>query len=279
MSEESTEDDHLHIMETGQILTFKKVEKILTDQNRENVPIFAPSQLLIMLKYISHRSIKLTTACSVLASRFQEEMTCIKIRSANNGEKLTSEDSTELGLWMKHIQSFLEDTYPTSKKYLLVGLFLEIILAARPFVSSAELDPLAQYICADLAGRPADFANLCKDWSECLAKFSQIDDNIHTVLLCRFKTYLTTTITPEGCFDVYLNNANNAYSYKISEMLFERAITLFQAKKETKYFGVVNFGKYLVGVENNITIECVLFSNSIAFVDVIIRWTFLSLID
>jgi len=233
-----------------QMLTFNEIEKILTDENSEHVLLFSPCQLLVMLKCISDRSTKLSQACSIIAIRFQEEMISIKSRFTNNGEKLTREDLAELGLWLKNIRLFLEGSFATFKKYLLVDLFLGIVLAAKPLISSPELDQyLARTISVDLS-RQVDFANLCKDWSRCLAKFSQIDEDLHTDLLFRFKTHVAT-IPPEGCFDVYLNDTD-AHSNEISEMLFERAITLFQTRKETSYFGrVVDFGKYLIGSEIN----------------------------
>ena len=237
-----------------QMLNFNEVEKILTEAS-EYVLAFSPCQLLQMLKSISNRSPKLAQACSVIAKRFHEEMVTIQARFSNNEGKLTREDSTEIVSLFEHILCFFvdfhEDTYATFKKYLLIDLFLEIVLAAKPCVSSTVLnDNLAQKISVDLS-RQTLFQNLCKDWSRCLSKFSQIDQVLHEELLSRFKRHVAT-IAPEGCFDVYLNDAG-AHSVEISEMLFERAITLFQAKKETSYIGrFVDFGKYIFGSDSGV---------------------------
>jgi hypothetical protein len=233
-----------------QMLTFNEMEKILTDENSEHVLLFSPCQLLVMIRCITDRSTKLSQACLNIAIRFQEELTSIKNRSANNGDKLAREDLAELGVWLKNIRLFLEGSFATSKKYLLVDLFVGIVLAAKPFINTSELDQyLAQTISVDLSRQP-DFSNLCKGWSRCMSKFSQLSGGLHADLLSRFKTYVAA-IPPETCFDVYLTDAGE-HSNEISEVLFERAITLFQVNKETSYiWRAYDLGKNFFGSESN----------------------------
>ena len=233
-----------------EMLEFVDVEQILAQEDEQTLSLFSASDLLIMLQRIAQSSAKLQTVCGRLSRRFQDEGEKIKIRITENNGKLPDEDTKQVQNWTKIITSFLNEGYTSPKKCSLINLFLDIVLVSKPFKSMPDLvDNLSQSIAIELS-RQIALNDLCKSCSLYLEKLALIDKQIHDDLFTRFKQYLAS-VTPETCFDVYFTDGTSL-SNQMSELLFERAVTVFNETKDASYFQrFIAYGKSIIGAEHN----------------------------
>ncbi len=217
--------------------------------NNNHSKLFTSNQLLVMLMGIWQQSANLDKICRKISDRLREEGAQILSRFSNNRRILNEDDSAQIQNWLKLVKLISGQTLHERKKFVLVGLFLDIALVVKPFSDLPDfVSNLAQMISVDfVTGRIK--ADLFTAVSQCLAKFSLFDNHIHSELLNKFRDYLFN-VSAEDCFDVFLDEAGNL-SPEISELLFDRAITSFSEKKETGYFSRAwKASKTFFGYEN-----------------------------
>jgi hypothetical protein len=205
----------------------EKEDIVIGDNNHSKV--FTSNQLLVMLMGIWQQSANLNKICHKISDRFREDGEQIQTRFYNNSNILSEDDSAQIQKWLKVVKVFSEQALNERKKFALIGLFLEIAVVIKPFSGLPDfVSDLAQMISVDfVTGRIK--ADMFKSVSACLAKFSLLDQHIHSELLNKFRDYLSN-VSAEDCFDVFLDEAENL-SAEISELFFDRAITSFSEKK------------------------------------------------
>ena len=223
------------------MLENSEIEKLISEDVEKCRP-FNIAHLLGLLGLILQTSHRIPQACDVINKRLLEEGERMTNYRINNDGQISQEDSTHIKQWLKVIRSILKKEIPVSKKNVLVNFFLDFVLTVGPFEDMTELaNELAQTIGVDLHKGPL-FADLCKDWSEYLRKMALVDDQIHKDLLVRFKTHVAS-ICPDDCFDTFLSDGESI-SAEISDVLFDRAILMFQEKKDANVFSkFVSYGK------------------------------------
>ena len=252
----------MNMLENGEI------EKLISE-DIEKCRIFSISQLLALLRILVQASSnKVPQACDIILKRLQEECDRIRNCSINNEGKMSEADAKQIQQWHNIINVFLKDGIPSYKKTVLINFFLNFILAVGHLSDMSELaGQFSQNISTDLH-RSVVFPVLCKDWSEYLKKIRLINEDLHNELLCRFKIHVDD-ISSDVCFDIFLNEGETI-SQEVSDILFDRAIFMFQEKKETGYFTrAVNFTRNLLGSVTNVQANSLkrLFSRCINDVD------------
>ena len=197
--------------------------------------VFNPSQLLRMLNVIAMQATNIEPICVKISKRFIEEANDVQKRRNGNNKKLTTEDSEQVTLWHLRVKDILNLNTSGPKKYSLLNLVVEIISLMSEFRNQQVLaDEIARSMSTDLLTNDISMKELCRGWSRCLKHISWIDEFLHKDLLNRFKKHVDT-MPPEGCFDAFLSN-DGSYAQELSDILFERAVKLFEEKKDIGLF-------------------------------------------
>ena len=200
-------------------------------KHEEFFQVFNPSQLLRMLYMIAMQATNIEPICVKISKRFVEEANEVQKRRNGNNKKLTAEDSEQVALWHLRVKDILNLNTSGQKKYSLLNLVVEIISVMSEFRNQHELaDEVARSMSADLLKYNFSMKEICTGWSRCLEHLSWIDESLHKDLLNRFKKHVEK-MPAEGCFDAFLSN-DGSYAQELSDILFERAVKLFEEKKD-----------------------------------------------
>ena len=191
--------------------------------------LLTPLQSLRLLRIILRTTPRLADACKKIFQQIEQEVERLGRDFAKNGSELNEEVQS----WIETLRSLASDSLASERKNVLFGFILDVVTILKPFSNVCKLvQDLAQRIAIDL-----DVDNF---WlaSTCIGKFSMVDEQIYYALQQLVQKCIESRLTPDDCLKIYLDQAEHLTA-EVSEMLFNRAVAIFNDEKSGSLLGKV----------------------------------------